>query len=79
MTSSPLLRLESHIVSLVTEASVTITRVEVRRSSSTGDDTADAGDDSDVGDSEDGNDNSDLDEDCDVDVADLAHLLRNWT
>ncbi len=77
MTSSPLLRLESHIVSLVAEASGTITRVEVRQDSSAYDETAGAKDDSDIGDSEDGNENSDLDKDCDVGAADLAQLLGN--
>ena len=77
MTSPPQLRLESYIVSLVAEAGVTITRVEVRRSSSTDDETADAVANSDVGDCEGGNENSDLDEHCDVTAADLAQLLGN--
>ncbi len=64
MTSSPLLRLESHVVSLITEANVILMRSEVRRRSSTNDETADAVDNSFVG-------------DRDVDAADLAQLLAN--
>ncbi len=79
MTSFPLLRPESDIVSLVAEASVTITHTEVRHDSSADDETGRAENDSDIGDSEDGNKNSHLDENCDVDAADLAQLLGNWT
>lgn len=55
--------------SLVTEASVTITRIEVRQDSSTAGDTAVAEDDSDDGDGDDDNENAD-DDDGDTDNGD---------
>lgn len=79
MTSFPLLRLESHIVPLGAEASVTITRVEVRRDSSAHDETAGTEDVFDAGDSNDGSENSDVDEDCDVNAAVLEQLSINCT